>query len=219
MSTPRVIDLSHPIHEQMPPWPGTPPVEITILDQAEWTTAEQRHSNASRLAMNIHCGTHMDAPFHFMPLGRTIDQVPLDWTYGPATLVRLTNQGPGTQVTAADLQPWEASLRRTGKAILQMGWAERWQQADFFDNFPVISAEAARFLVDCGVHLIGVETASVDMAPHDTHLVLLGNDCLIVECLRGLEQITSDEFLFCATPLSVAGRDGSPVRAVAILPE
>jgi kynurenine formamidase len=217
MANTRIIDLSHPINEGTPPWPGTPPVEISIFDRAEWSTPQQRHSNASRLAMNIHCGTHMDAPFHFMPGGKTIDQVPLEWTYGWATLARLANQGPGTEIQVADLAPYEASLRRTRKAILQTGWSERWRQADFFTDFPVVTAEAARFLVDCGVHLVGVETASVDMPPHDTHVVLLGSDCLIVECLRGLAEISTPEFLFSATPLNVEQRDGSPVRAVAIL--
>ncbi len=202
---------------ETPPWPGNPAVEISILDRAEWSTESERHSNASRLSMNIHCGTHMDAPFHFMPQGRTIDQVPLEWTYGTATLARLVNKGPGTEVTAADLVPYEASFRRTKKAILQSGWSARWKQADFFDKFPFVTVDAAQFLVDCGVHLVGVETASVDNSPNDTHLVLLGNDCLIIECLRGLEEITSDEFLFSATPLNVESRDGSPVRAIAIV--
>jgi kynurenine formamidase len=47
--------------------------------------------------------------------------------------------------------------------------------------------------------------------------VFLSNDVILVECLTGLEQIPGTEFLFCATPLNIAGHDGSPVRAIAIL--
>ncbi len=219
MSGQRLIDLSHPIAETTPPWPGSPKMEIMSLDRAELSTESERHSNCSRVAINIHYGTHMDAPFHFVSSGKTIDQVPLDWTYGMATLVRLSGQGPGTEVSRNDLLPWTDSLKRTRKAILQTGWSARWMKPDFFENYPVITPDAAAFLVECGVHLVGMEMPSVDNAPHDTHMVLLGGECLIVESLRGLEQISSDEFLFSATPLCFQNLDGSPVRAVAIVAE
>jgi kynurenine formamidase len=192
-------------------------VETKFLDRARWNAPEVRHVNSSRFAMNVHCGTHMDAPFHFLDHGRTIDRIPLEWTYGAATLIRLSSKGPATQITREDLQPWGESLRRTGKAILQTGWSSRWMQHDFFGEYPIITVEAARFLVECKVHLVGVETGSVDYAPNDTHLVLLGNDCLIIECLTCLDQVPHDEFLFAAFPLALQGLDGSPVRAVAIL--
>ncbi len=215
----RIIDLSYPINTATPPWPGWPSVETKFLDRAWLNTPTERHVNSSRFAMNIHCGTHMDAPFHFLDSGRTIDQVPLERTHGPGTLIRLRDKGPNTHITPADLEPYAGSLKRTAKAILQTGWSSRWMQHDFFTEFPDITTDAAEFLVRCGVHLVGVETGSVDYAPNDTHIVLLGNDVLIVECLTRLDQIEADEFLFSAVPLNLEGRDGSPVRAVAILPE
>ncbi len=132
----KIIDLSHPIHTATPPWPGSPSVEITSLDRARLSTPETRHSNSSRFAMNIHCGTHMDAPFHFIDDGRTIDSMPLERMYGRATLVRLPGKGPGSQISSEDLRPWEKALRRTGKAILQTGWSSRWTQHDFFCRLP-----------------------------------------------------------------------------------
>jgi arylformamidase len=215
----RIIDLSHPIHTATPPWPGWPSVETKFLDRARLNTPTERHVNSSRLAMNIHCGTHMDAPYHFLDSGRTIDEVPLEKTYGPATLVRLSEKGSNTHITREDLHPWKDDLKRTGKAILQTGWASHWMKHDYFTDFPDITVDAAEFLVQCGVHLVGVETGSVDFSPNDTHIVLLGNDVLIIECLTNLEQIPADEFLFCATPLRLEGLDGSPIRAVAIMDE
>jgi arylformamidase len=217
MTEQRLLDLSHPIGEATTPWPGSPKMELTHLDRAELSTASERHSNCTRVAINIHFGTHMDAPFHFASSGRTIDQVPLEWTYGMATMMRLQNKGSGTQISRGDLVPWTDSLKRTRKAIVQTGWATRWTKRDFFENYPVITPDAAAFLLECGVHLVGMEMPSVDNAPHDTHMVLLGGECLIVESLRGLEQISTDEFLFSATPLCFQNLDGSPVRAMAIL--
>jgi len=214
---PTLLDLAHPIHTGTAPWPGTPSVETRFLDRAAATRPDERHSNSTRFAMNIHCGTHLDAPFHFFDSGRTVDQIPLSQTYGLATLVRLPHCGAGGAVTVDDLRPHEASLRKTRKLIVQTDWSSRWLQQDFFEAYPDISVEAARFCVACGVELLGTETPSVDHVPHETHLELLGNNVVIVECLRGLGQVTADEFVFAAIPLNLAGRDGSPVRAVAIV--
>ncbi len=99
--------------------------------------------------------------------------------------------------------------------MLNTGWHHRWGSADYFTAHPVITGEAAQFLVDCGVMLVGVDTPSVDRAPYPAHLVLLGNDVLIVENLTNLDAIDGDDFEFIALPLAVVGRDGSPVRAAA----
>jgi arylformamidase len=213
----QIIDLSYPINTATPPWPGWPSVELKFLDRARDNKPDERHVNSSRFAMNIHCGTHMDAPYHFLDEGRTIDQVPLERTYGPATLVELRGKGSGSHITRADLEKWSADLRRTRKAILHTGWAAGWMKHHFFTDFPDITTDAAHFLVDCGVELVGVETGSVDFHPNHTHVVLLGNDVLIIECLTNLDRIPTSEFLFSATPLNIEGRDGSPVRAMAIL--
>ena len=217
--TRKIIDLSHPIHTATPPWPGWPSVETKFLDRARLNTPEERHVNSSRFAMNIHCGTHMDAPFHFLDDGRTIDQVPLESTHGWATLVDLPGKGSGTHIVREDLFPWAESLRATGKAILRTGWSSRWMKSDYFTEYPDITTDAAEFLVECGVHLVGVETGSVDFHPNETHIVLLGNDVLIIECLTNLDKIRSERFLFSAIPLNLEGLDGSPVRAVALVDE
>jgi arylformamidase len=213
----KIIDLSYPINTATPPWPGWPTVEMKFLDRARDNKPHERHVNSSRFAMNIHCGTHMDAPYHFFEKGKTIDKVPLERTYGPATLVDLRGKGPGSHITPADLEKSAPSLRRTRKAILRTGWAKRWKKHDFFTEYPDITPDAAQFLVDCSVELVGVETGSVDYNPNNTHVVLLGNNVLIIECLVNLDRIPTSEFLFSATPLNLEGRDGSPIRAMAIL--
>ncbi len=92
-------------------------------------------------------------------------------------------------------------------------------KSDYFTEYPDITTDAAEFLVECGVHLVGVETGSVDFHPNETHIVLLGNDVLIIECLTNLDKIRSERFLFSAIPLNLEGLDGSPVRAVALVDE
>jgi kynurenine formamidase len=214
----RIIDLSHPLGADTPAFPGDPAPEVRILDSTHWTSDDgRRHLNCSQIATSVHCGTHMDAPFHFFGDRATIDRVPLERTTGPALMVRLPWTTHGGVIDAAHLAPVAPRLRRFERVVFNTLWHRRWGEADYFTEHPVITGEAAQLLVDCGVRLVGVDTPSVDRAPFPAHLVLLGNDVLIVENLTNLEAIGGDEFELVATPLAIAGRDGSPVRALAIV--
>jgi arylformamidase len=214
----RIIDLSHPLSPRTPAFPGDPALAIQIVDSAVTpSTAGERHLNCSHLSMSLHCGTHMDAPFHFFQDRATIDQVLLDRCIGPALLVRLPYDAHGLSIEPEHLTPYEARLRATRRVVLNTAWHHRWGADNYFSEHPLITGAAARFLVDCGVQLVGVDTPSVDRPPFEAHLALLGNDVLIVENLTNLDAISGDEFQFIATPLKIVGRDGSPVRAVAII--
>ena len=214
----QIIDLSHSLSSATPAFPGDPSLEIRVLDSAlTQSVAGERHLNSSHLSMGLHCGTHMDAPFHFFQDAATIDQVLLDRCVGPALLVRLPTAEHGSTIDREHLVQFESGLRETTRVVLNTGWHHRWGMDDYFSEHPVITGEAAQFLVDCGVLLIGVDTPSVDRAPFPAHLVFLGNVVLIVENLTNLDAISVDTFELIATPLKIAGRDGSPVRAVAIV--
>jgi kynurenine formamidase len=214
----RFIDLSHPLSAATPPFPGDPPLEIRVFDATvKPAVPGEFHANCSHLAMSLHCGTHMDAPFHFIHEGRTIDQVPLERCTGEALVLRLPYQTHGMVIDAEHLAPHEAQLRATRRVILNTGWHHRWKADDYFTAHPVISVAAASLLVRYGEQLVGVDFPSVDRAPYETHLELLGNDLLIVENLTNLDAIPGDTIELVALPLAIAGRDGSPVRAVAIV--
>jgi len=211
------IDLSHPLGPETPPFPGDPPVAIRVFDSTTNSTADERHMNCSHLAMSLHCGTHMDAPFHFFQQGATIDRIPLARCAGPALLVRLPHESHGLVIDAQHLTALEPQLRATGRVVFNTGWHHRWGDEDYFMGHPVITGAAARFLVECGVTLVGVDTPSVDRDPYEAHLALLGGDVLIVENLTKLDAIPGDVFQLVALPLAIVGRDGSPVRAAATI--
>jgi arylformamidase len=214
----RIIDLSHPLSASTPAFPGDPAIEIGVLDSTEHPSlGGERHLNCSQLGMSVHCGTHMDAPFHFFADGRTIDQVPPERCIGPAVLVRLPGSAHGPTIEPRHLAPYESLIRTHRRIVLDTGWHKRWGQANYFSEHPLISGAAAHLLVDYGVHLVGVDTPSVDRPPFDAHLAFLSNDVLIVENLTNLEAIDCDVFELVAMPLKIVGRDGSPVRALAIV--
>jgi kynurenine formamidase len=157
----------------------------------------------------------MDAPLHFYNGVPTIDQVPLDDCVGPASLVDVSGVPPRGEIRQRDLAAFEDTIVATRKVVLRTGWSHHWGQADYFVDYPVIGEEAADWLVALGVHLIGVDTPSVDREPNPAHYAILGAHAVIVENLTNLEQIEQSPFELIVLPLPLKGLDGSPVRAVA----
>jgi arylformamidase len=214
----KIIDLSHPLGPNTPAFPGDPNPEIRVFDSTDDPSpSDQRHLNCSHLSTSLHCGTHMDAPFHFFGDRTTIDRVPLERTMGKALLIRLPWEQSDGLIDAEHLLPFEMKLRAVPRVVFNTLWHYRWGAENYFTEHPLITGAAARLLVDCGVQLVGVDTPSVDRPPFEAHLALLGNDVLIVENLTNLDAIPGDTFELVATPLAILGRDGSPVRAIAIV--
>ena len=217
----RIIDLSYPLAPSTPPFPGDSPVavEVQTTIPAGIPPGTPGYMNTSALRTSLHTGTHMDAFFHFYHGRSTIDQIPLQQCLGPALLLDLSKRRAREVIAEEDLAPHRQAIYRTPKVILNTGWSQNWGNSLYFTEYPALTASAARFLVDCGTELVGVDTPSVDYAPNDAHFILLGNEVLIVENLTNLDQIGQPLFDFAALPLKITGRDGSPVRAIAIAGE
>jgi kynurenine formamidase len=215
--TKRIIDLSHRLEPATPVYPNYQPFHLEVLETTEDQPNKGRRSlNSSRIGIGMHCGTHMDSPFHFISGGRTIDQVPLEQCVGPCLLIRLPDRARGRRIEMRELEKHAAQLRELRKVVLDTGWGENWGQSSYFSEHPIVSGAAAKFLVDCGVHLVGVDLPSVDCPPFEAHLELLGHETVILENLTNLEQIQSDVFKLIALPLKLNALEASPVRAIAV---
>ncbi len=179
--------------------------EVYPGDPAPQMTAEQRMSagslyNLTSFSMCAHNGTHMDAPFHFYENGKTIEAIALEKTVGPCIVA-----GHAGMMTADEALAILASASpEAAKRILIKGES-------------VISAEAARVFADAGVYLIGVESQSVGpaAAPMEVHKILLGAETVLLEGIR-LDSVAGGEYFLSAAPLSLAGSDGAPCRAILI---
>lgn len=218
---PRIVDLSYPLDPSTPPFPGDSPVEIEVRTSipASLPLGTPGLMNTSNLRTSLHTGTHMDSFFHFYRDGATIDQIPLAQCIGPALLLDLSTKQAKEEISADDLAPHRQAISRTPKVILNTGWARNWGNTHYFTHYPALTGDAARLLVKCGIELFGIDTPSVDYSPNDAHFVLLGHEVLIVENLTNLDKIGQPHFQFVALPLKISGRDGSPVRAIAITEE
>ena len=209
MSRGRIVDLSQPLSAGTPVYPGDDAVRVTIVDQTS--------VNLSRIEFSVHTGTHMDAPFHFFDGAETIDLTPLERCVGPARLVDLRSIAEEGEIRREHIEARCHAPLRAHAAVLYTGWSEQWDQPGYFSDHPCLAPAAARFLVDSGVLLVGVDMPSVDRTPYPAHQILLRAGVPIVENLTNLDAIGADRFQIVMLPLKLAGRDGSPIRAVAIV--
>lgn len=206
----RIVDLSLPITNSMP---GVSITAAKKLETDGW--------NASTLQLYSHCGTHLDAPCHFLPGGRTLEQQDLQVCVGEALVINLAPASPSQLFVVDDLAPWHSQIGPGSRLLFRTDWHLRYGTPEYRDQLPRISVELAEWLVERGVAMVGVEGPSVadvnNMAEVTAvHQTLFHGNVLIVEGLAHLNQLTQDRVEFIALPLNMPGLDGSPVRAIAI---
>jgi kynurenine formamidase len=206
----RVIDLSLTLRSGMR--------GVELEDQS---TFADKGWHTRLLHLYSHAGTHMDAPYHFLQSGKTLEQVALDKCIGPAWVIDLTFLKPRDLITTEHLAPYVDKVTRGARLLLRTDWYKHAEMDDYRTHFPRISLPLARWLAERGIALVGVEVpavASVDDREElvSVHQALLGAEIVIVESLANLDALHQEQVTFIALPLKIAGGDGSPVRAVAI---
>lgn len=203
------LDISLTISPQLPQWPGSPPIELTRRRDM----ARGDHANDSVLTCGVHTGTHVDAPVHFLAHGTDVTQLPLEALIGPAVVAALPEVDA---ITAENLEGLNLP-GDTQRLLLRTRNSEHWRRGDrtFQPDFVALTADAARWVVQRGLRLIGVDYLSVQRFhdDHETHLVLLEAGVVIVEGLN-LAQAAPGNYDFICLPLKLAGADGAPARAV-----
>jgi len=208
----KFIDLTHPMRDGQPGFPSDPALSVK-----PYRTVANDKYNLSHVMMGTHHGTHLDAMFHFVNDGKTIDQMPLDWFFGPAHVLRLPKK-PREEVTLADFMPHEEFIQPGARIIYETGWGKMYGKKGYFDDFPSLTQEAASFLAERRIRMLGMDTPTPSRDYYEVHHILLGHgaEVVVVEGIANLDQ-APDDFTFCGFPLLFAERDGSPIRAVAIV--
>jgi arylformamidase len=208
----KLIDLSHPLRDGQTSFPGDPPLKV-----AAHATIEKDRCNVSRITMGSHQGTHLDALYHFVPDGKRIEQMPLEWFYGPAHVVRLPKKAR-EEITVADFKPFEGLLVPGARIIYETGWHRQYGQDNYFTDFPSLTQEAAAYLAGRRIRLLGMDTPTPGRDYYEVHHLLQQKpaEIIIVESLANLDALP-EHFLFIGFPLPWEGGDGSPIRAVALV--
>jgi arylformamidase len=210
-------DLTHTLTEELSRSPAFPrPVFRKLLSMKDGGNA-----NITEIQMVAHHGTHVDAPSHFMIDGPTFDQIPVERLYGTAVVWKI-EKGPFGVITADDLKAARPKLKRGDMVLLDTGWSQ-YINTEHYEDHASLSIDAADWLVDHQVKLLGVDFSTPDLTAHKrpagftwpVHQILLSRGILVAEHLTNLRPLADSRVEAMFTAIPIAGSDGAPARVLA----
>jgi len=222
----KMVDLTHRIETDMPRWPTHTPVLIT-----ETAAYQETGSYHNALRLHEHSGTHIDAPAHFIKDGEwhvSVDDIPLERFFGRMVTLSFHECPPCYDITRADIEDWESAhgvqIKKDDVVAFDFGIDQAWADDDrerIGRDWPGLSPEAARYLRETGVKMVGTDALAIDACGaggDPAHRELLGHGILILENLSNLASMPDVGYFMCL-PLPIKGGSGCPIRAVGLKAE
>jgi len=203
----KLYDVSMPIHENMMVYKDLEEKRphISLVKKIPEDT-----SNESSITMNVHTGTHIDAPYHMDPCGSTMDQLDITRLLTSCRVLDLTQVRD--KITREDL----AVHSILKNEFLLLKTANSFSE-EFAASFIYVAQSGAEFLAQQGISGVGIDGLGIERAQpdHESHKVLMDHGIIIMEGLR-LKDVPAGTYFMCALPLRIQGVDGSPARVVLI---
>jgi arylformamidase len=214
-----LIDLSHTVKDGLVTYKGLPaPIICDYLSReaSRKFYAPGTEFHIGKIEMVANTGTYLDSPFHRYADGKDVSQLDLQKLANlPAIKVVVRNQ------QAIDVSCFSDAEDLAGKAVLvETGWSRHWNTPQYFEGHPFLTEDAAQFLADSGVALVGIDSHNIDDIQdlrRPVHSILLRREIPIVEHMTNLAAAPKKNFKFFAVPVKVAGFGTFPVRAFALV--
>jgi kynurenine formamidase len=206
----KLYDLSHQLNNETPVFPGMNKPQFIPA-----ATFEKNGYRETHLSFDSHTGTHIDAPAHMLPNGKTLDQLPVDTFSGKALIISVPENT--ARIEKELLLPFEEQLEGVDFVLFKTGWSKYWRAARYFENFPTLSADTVEWLLTFSLKGIGFDVISadpVDSTSYPNHFSILSKGLVIIENLRFPDALAETDGNFFCFPLAYENADGSPVRAV-----
>lgn len=205
----QIIDISMTISEDMPVYKNRQEKRPKITVVQDYHSAS---SYESRIELDMHTGTHIDAPLHMLPSGSTIDNLDIARFVTECDVIDLT--GVKEKIVAEDLQG--KNLKPGAFVLLKT----RNSFAEHFDpEFVYLSTAGAKYLKERRIAGVGIDSLGIERAQpgHETHKLLFSNNVTIIEGLR-LSGVEEGTYQMVALPMKIKGTEAAPARVVLIKP-
>jgi arylformamidase len=203
---PKPIDISVRLREGMPIWPGSDGFRI----RQALAIAAGDVANVSTIEMDVHCGTHVESPLHFLADGSPLDTFPLETFVGPAHVLHLP------EADAIGPRELEAMPPGTTRLLLRTRNSGAWAGHAAFDtDYVALTPEGAAWIADRRLQLVGTDHLSIQRWGDDgeTHRILMRAGVAILEGLD-LSAVAAGDYRLTCLPLRLDGAEASPVRAI-----
>ena len=202
-----LIDISVQIAPKIPVWPGTLPPEIHVMKNVE-----KDGVNVSSISMDVHTGTHIDSPLHFVKNGKPIEQLSIEALTGRCLVINLE----GEQLITKEIIKRKIDNKVVNKLLFKTDNSKLWSRTNqFYKDYVGLSECAAKWVVEKGIELVGIDYLSIQAfkQPDKVHITLLEHEVIILEGLN-LENVEEGEYILYAFPINIQNVEGAPVRAV-----
>jgi arylformamidase len=202
----KIYDISLNLSANTVRWVTAQPFEL--IERKRMSRGDS--NNSSSLHTSAHAGTHVDAPFHFVPGGYTIESLPLELFIGPARVCAFDAAG---KITASDI----AGLKLAGekRVLFKTRNSSLLHQPAYDSSFVAFAVDGAKALVELGVQLVGLDYLSVARADEQVpvHRAFLDHGIVLLEGVD-LTEVPPGRYELICPPVKLAGSDGAPCRAV-----
>lgn len=206
------MDISIEISPEMTTWPGAPKTEFS------WRRCMKNgdKSNNSNFFMSSHSGTHVDAPFHFVADGDSIEKLSLNTMIGEVFVMDLSSKNNLSEISQEDLKEFWPS-KNIRRLLLKTKNSKIWADGKrgFDENFCALNESGARWLIENGIELVGIDYLSIQRFKTSpiVHELLLEAKMIIIEGLD-LSRVSQGNYELICLPLKLSGLEGAPARVV-----
>jgi kynurenine formamidase len=198
----KIVDLSIPITNHTPVYPGDPEPHIQSA-----TTIENDGYNVSNLDIESHTGTHVDAPIHFNQSGFKMDEVPIGQFMGEGIVIRVTDKQDGEAITLEDVQPYAERFSTNKLALFHTGWSQYIGEEKYFRH-PYISEEVITFMLEKGIRVFLVDALNIDPPDGSSfkgHQLITAANGIIGENYTNFDLVDFEKPFIITLPLRLAG--------------
>jgi len=220
------IDLTHELSENIPTWNGGCGFQhINILKYEDCTT--DCKFSVQRIEMLAGIGTHIDAPAHCFPDGKTVDELSFQSLISPCIVIDVSKEAHADYCigikTIKDFESQYGKIWKGAFVIFYTGWDQFWTTPEKYRNdykFPSVSKEVAQYLVSEDIIGIGVDTLSPDRPEsgyHPVHQTLLSNERYIIENIANASLLPKIGSYIFVMPLQFAKGTESPIRLLGMV--
>lgn len=198
----KIYDITAPIFNGMPVYKNKPE------KQPEINTNTNGHVTESRISMDVHTGTHVDAPLHMINDGETIETIDIQQLVRPVKVLDLTSVEE--KITKKDIENYDIQENDFLLFKTKNSW-----DTEFNFEFIYVAEDAAAYLKEKKVAGTGIDSLGIERAQegHPTHRTLMGSRIIIMEGLQ-LKEIEEGSYFMVAAPLKIEGTDASPARVI-----
>jgi arylformamidase len=203
----KIYDVTVPLSAEVPTYPGDARFQMERTHEI----ARGHPYNLARISLGTQTGTHVDAPYHFLPDGATVDQLPLEILIGKARVVEILARD---RVERTELEALD--LRDDIRVLFKTRMSGQMQRPHFQEELVYLSEDAATYLAQAGIKLVGIDYLSIEKpgtSEFPAHHALLAAGVVIVEGLD-LSAVAPGEYDMTCLPLRIAGADGAPARVI-----